>query len=151
MPTRPPYSSISFESPVEVKDGGLPLPEDFEGPREKPSSTTLELFGTYSVAGADSAAVLERGATANLACLFWSGNRNSVLKKVGVPPVQTSPARAKCDMQLLFLWEAPASVAILRPSRRMRTLQRYYEKERRRPRVATRISPATSWHWADWG
>ena len=92
---RPGYSFISAESPAEVKEGGWPLREDSEEACEQSFSATLDLFGQFSAADAESVAVPATRASAHLVCFQWLGRINSVLKQWGSPPAQPYPERAR--------------------------------------------------------
>ena len=118
---RPPYASISLESLVGAHDGGLLPQEDFDEPRGNSPSAAPWLFGKNSAADADSAAGLDSGDAANLACLKWSDHHHSASIKFGVPPAnpvlpgrESNSATAglvRRDMRL-----NPAVVANFRPS-----------------------------------
>ena len=62
---------------------------------ERPFSTTLGVGGQFACVSGDSIAVLDTGATANLACFKWLANRKSRLRNLGIPEVTAFPAMAR--------------------------------------------------------
>ena len=62
---------------------------------ERPFSTTLGVGGQFACVRGDSIAVLDTGATANLACFKWLANRKSRLRNLGIPEVTAFPAMAR--------------------------------------------------------
>ena len=75
-PPRKPYSSIAKESPNEVGSPGKSAPLGPARSHEKSFPRTPELGGQFVVTQSDSVVVLNTGATANLVCCKWLGNRN---------------------------------------------------------------------------
>ena len=63
---------------------------------EQSFSITLESGGQFSVMDADSVAVLDTGATANLVRLKWLGHHNEILGRWGVPRPENDPACTRC-------------------------------------------------------
>ena len=67
---------------------------------ERPFSTTLGVGGQFACVSGDSIAVLDTGATANLACFKWLANRKSRLRKMGIPEVTAFPAMARFFLEM---------------------------------------------------
>ena len=71
-----PYSPIATGTPVEVRSPPKLAPAG-PAPGENSFPTTLELGGHFAATQSESVVALDTGATANLVCYKWSGNRNS--------------------------------------------------------------------------
>ena len=59
------------------------------------SSTTLGLRDLFLCMDGETAAVLQTGATANLACLWRLEHHNEISERTGIPQVTTYPGRAR--------------------------------------------------------
>ena len=80
-------------------------------------SISAEPFPGFSLKRGGSAAVLETGPTANLACFKWRKNHTGLLKKFGPPAAEASPACARPKFgnsrieEIRFAADAPVEIA----------------------------------------
>ena len=83
-PLRPPYSSISMESPVSAQDDGSPAKRVCRTNCERSVAAALDLGGQFLCMGEVSVAVLDAGALANPVRFGLLGYRNLFLERCGV-------------------------------------------------------------------
>ena len=122
---RPPYPSISMESPTHVQERGFPSNEDLGSNCEQPPSATLDLGGQSIATGAERVAVSRATTFARIECWFvatkfWTSGAFHVptrILHVRDPSLVMGP-RLRYAAQLTFRLAMHGHVGISLPLRR---------------------------------
>ena len=107
---RPPYSSISMETPV------FPHKAESAGETET-GDATADAGDVFMAPQADSMVALDTGAAANLVCLSWLARHNRSLERREIPREPAHPSKARFRFRDGRHWEvrhaagAPVGVA----------------------------------------
>ena len=92
---RPPYSSVSMETPVLPQKAESALEGETGGNCEQSFVTTADAGEAFMAARGDSVVALDSGATANLVRVSWPAHHNRILERRGVPKETTCSAQAR--------------------------------------------------------
>ena len=95
MARRPPYTSISTETPVSGQKADHFGNGETGGKCDQSFAATMDMGEVFLVTGEDGVVVLVSGAAANLACLRLLAHHNRMLDRYGIQRVSAYPSKAR--------------------------------------------------------